>query len=67
MFKDTNAVIELDDDPFGERWRATGKQDNTLVRVNYVVRGIETIGIISARRANTDEQMRYLRQALPQG
>lgn len=67
VFKDTNALIELDDDPYEERWRATGKMDNRLVRVIYVERGIETIRIISARRVNTDEQIRYLRQALPQG
>lgn len=60
VFDGLFALIELDEsEDYGEdRYLATGMIDRIVVCVAYTERG-ERIRIISARKANSDEQRRY--------
>jgi uncharacterized protein len=65
-FDDFFALIEQDvSEDFGEaRFLATGMVEGLLITVVYTERG-ERIRIMSARRANSDEQKRYYRSQAP--
>ncbi len=60
VFRDAFAVDQLDDrfDPREERFSVTGMVEGTLLFVIFVERD-NRIRIISARRANTYEQVDY--------
>jgi uncharacterized DUF497 family protein len=60
VFDDPFALIEQDlDEDYGEdRFRATGLVEGLLITVVYTERG-DCIRIISARKANNDEQRAY--------
>jgi uncharacterized DUF497 family protein len=60
VFDDPFALIEqaLDDDYGEDRFRATGLVEGLLITVVYTERG-DCIRIISARKANNDEQRAY--------
>jgi uncharacterized protein len=66
IFDDLFALIEQDlSEDFGEdRFLATGVVKGVLVTVVYTERG-ERIRLISARKANSDEQRRYYRSQTP--
>jgi uncharacterized protein len=66
VFDDLFALIEQDlSEDFGEdRFLATGMVEGLLVTVVYTERG-ERIRLISARKANSDEQRRYYRSQTP--
>jgi uncharacterized DUF497 family protein len=66
VFFDLFALIEQDiSENYGEdRFLATGMIEGLLFTVVYTERG-ERIRIISARRANRDEQRRYYRGQTP--
>jgi uncharacterized protein len=66
VFDDLFALIEQDfSEDFGEdRFLATGVVKGVLVTVVYTERG-ERIRLISARKANSDEQRRYYRSQTP--
>jgi uncharacterized protein len=66
-FDDPNVVTELDDSSYEERWNAIGLSKGHILFVVYIEPDPDTVRIISARRADKDEQDRYYRQALPQG
>jgi uncharacterized protein len=66
VFDDPNALEELDDDSNEERWQRTGLTTGGVLLVVYTERGPRN-RIISARRATSHEQDRYIRQARPQG
>ena len=66
VFDDSAALIELDETTDEERWNAIGLAKDKILFVVYVERNASTYRIISARRADKDEQDRYYRQALPQ-
>jgi uncharacterized DUF497 family protein len=65
-FDDLFALIEQDlSEDFGEdRFLATGMVEGSLITVVYTERD-ERIRIISARKANSDEQKRYYRSQTP--
>ena len=63
-FDDRNAFEETDDDPDEDRWRLIGMSRSGLLYVIHTERGTRT-RIISARRANWNEQISYYRQARP--
>jgi hypothetical protein len=60
VFEDPLALIEQDfDDDYGEdRFLATGLVDGLLITVAHTERG-ERIRIVSARKANRNEQRAY--------
>ena len=60
MFDDPLVLIEQDfSEDYGEdRFLATGRVEGLLVTVIYTERG-DSIRIISARKANSDEQRAY--------
>jgi uncharacterized DUF497 family protein len=66
VFDDLFALIEQDlSEDFGEdRFLATGMVEGSLITVVYTERD-ERIRIISARKANSDEQKRYYRSQTP--
>jgi len=66
VFDDLFALIEHDvsEDYNEDRYLATGMIDGMLVTVAYTERG-ERIRLISARKANSDEQRRYYRSQTP--
>jgi uncharacterized DUF497 family protein len=66
VFDDLFALIEQDlGEDFGEdRFLAIGIVEGLLVTVVYTERG-ERIRLISARKANSDEQRRYYRSQTP--
>jgi len=66
-FDDPNVVTELDDWPDEVRWDAIGMRGGYLLFVVYTEPNPDTVRVISARRADKDEQDRYYRQALPEG
>lgn len=67
VFSDPHVLFELDETTDEERWNATGMASGNMLFVVYVERYLNTVRMISARRADKDEQDRYYRQALPQG
>ena len=66
VFDDLFALVEQDlSEDFGEdRFVATGMVEGLLIVVIYTERG-ERIRLISARRANSNEQSRYYRSQTP--
>ena len=66
VFDDLFALVEQDfSEDFGEdRFLATGMVEGLLIAVVYTERG-ERIRLISARRANSNEQRRYYRSQTP--
>jgi uncharacterized DUF497 family protein len=60
VFDDFFALIEQDlsEDHGEERFLATGMVEGLLITVVYTERG-ERVRLISARKANSDEQRRY--------
>jgi len=67
-FDDPSNMVEIDDGPQAEeRWRLTGFSGTRLIFVVYVEPDDGIVRIISAREATKHEQVRYYRQALPQG
>ena len=63
VFDDPNAIIEADDEPDEERWHTIGLAISNLLYVIWTERHGNIIRIISARKANRDEEDRYYRQA----
>ena len=59
-FDDTNAVEDLDDDIDEERVKLTGMANGRLLVIIYTMRD-PRIRIVSARKANPDEELRYFR------
>lgn len=66
VFADPHLLIDMDETTDEERWNAIGMSSNRLLFVVYDEPDTDTIHMISARRAEKDEQDRYFRQALPQ-
>jgi uncharacterized DUF497 family protein len=66
VFDDFFALIEQDlsEDFREDRFLATGMVEGLLITVVYTERG-ERIRLISARKANSDEQKRYYRSQTP--
>jgi uncharacterized protein len=66
VFDDFFALVEQDlSEDFGEdRFLATGMVEGVLIVVVYTERG-ERIRLISARKANSNEQRRYYRGQTP--
>ena len=62
---DPNALIEADDEPCEERRQTIGLAVDQLLFVIWTERHGNIIRIISARKADREEQNRYYRQALP--
>ena len=64
VFNDPGAIDLFDDvDAYGEeRYKRVGISDNKLLSVVYTERGPDRIRIISARKANRDEEQNYRRQ-----
>jgi len=60
VFKDSSALERLDvsTDYGEERWIVLGRVEQAILFVVYTQRG-QRIRLISARRANRDEQRRY--------
>lgn len=61
VFDDPNFVEERDPDPSEDRFNVTGMAFGRLVTVTYTERNTR-IRIISARKANRREQIKYFRQ-----
>jgi len=61
VFKDFGRIERYDnrDDYNEERWITIGMSWTTLLSVVYTVRNEDTIRIISARKANANEQTQY--------
>jgi uncharacterized protein len=68
VFEDAFALVEQDfTEDYGEhRFLAIGLVNGLLVTVAYTERG-ERIRIISARKANADEQRAYYQSQAPRG
>ena len=66
VFKDENRLERLDaSNSFGEeRWMVLGRVEQTILFVVFTLRG-ERIRLISARRANRDEQRTYWTGEIP--
>ena len=65
VFDDPYAVIEADDEPGEERWQTIGLAAQNMLFVIWTERHGNIIRIISARKANRQEEDRYYRQARP--
>jgi len=66
VFKDEDRIERLDtSSSFGEeRWMVLGRVEQTILFVVFTLRG-ERIRLISARRANRDEQRTYWTGDIP--
>ena len=65
VFDDNNALNEADDEPSEERWQTIGFDAARILVVIWTERRNNVIRIISARKANRNEEDRYYRQASP--
>lgn len=63
VFDDRSAFEDVDDDPDEERWLKVGMARDVLLAVVYTDRN-GRIRIISARKADSDEQDRYATQSV---
>jgi uncharacterized protein len=62
VFDDQMALDDLDDEEDEERFVRVGMANGELLYVVYALRGVRT-RIISARKANRNEQIEYFRLA----
>lgn len=62
---DPNALVEADDDPSEDRWQTIGLTTDQILFVIWTERHGNIIRIISARKADRQEENRYYRQARP--